>query len=233
MTDVPPGLSWSDDSTPGIRRRRAGRRFVYLGVRGGRVTDEATLTRVKALAVPPPGPTCGSAPTRAAISRRPAATPAAASSTATTPTFELIVTRRSSSGSVRVRFGAARDPAPGRGRHRAAGRAEGEGRSRSSCACSNGRSSGSATRSTPARTFVRADDAARPAREVHEQRAAAWCSKASTASRRTSTVQDKKLAQGRQAVPGPSRPGAVPVRRRRRQLRPISVDRRQSVSARH
>jgi DNA topoisomerase-1 len=37
----------------GIRRRRRGKGFVYEGPRGGRVTDDATLERVRSLAIPP------------------------------------------------------------------------------------------------------------------------------------------------------------------------------------
>lgn len=52
VTDVPPGLTWSDDNQPGIRRRRAGKSFRYL--RGkATVKDEATLGRIKRLAIPP------------------------------------------------------------------------------------------------------------------------------------------------------------------------------------
>jgi DNA topoisomerase-1 len=46
-------LSWSSDAEPGIRRRRAGRGFTYVDTQGRRVTDEETLQRVRALAVPP------------------------------------------------------------------------------------------------------------------------------------------------------------------------------------
>jgi DNA topoisomerase-1 len=42
-----------DWHVPGIRRRRRGRGFVYEGPRGGRITDAATLARLRALAIPP------------------------------------------------------------------------------------------------------------------------------------------------------------------------------------
>jgi DNA topoisomerase-1 len=42
-----------DWHVPGIRRRRRGRGFVYEGPRGRRVTDAATLTRIRGLAIPP------------------------------------------------------------------------------------------------------------------------------------------------------------------------------------
>ena len=51
-TDLPSGLVWADDTAPGIRRRRAGRGFVYLGP-NGRAVSAATRARIQALAVPP------------------------------------------------------------------------------------------------------------------------------------------------------------------------------------
>jgi DNA topoisomerase-1 len=42
-----------DCSGPGIRRRRAGRGFVYLDDAGDRVTDPETLVRIRELAIPP------------------------------------------------------------------------------------------------------------------------------------------------------------------------------------
>jgi DNA topoisomerase-1 len=47
------GLRYSSDSEPGLRRRRAGKGFVYLDDDGRRVRDAATLRRVKRLAIPP------------------------------------------------------------------------------------------------------------------------------------------------------------------------------------
>jgi DNA topoisomerase IB len=46
-------LRYASDSEPGIIRRRAGRGFVYLDANGARVRDEATLSRIRALAIPP------------------------------------------------------------------------------------------------------------------------------------------------------------------------------------
>src|SRR3954469_9811631 len=51
--DVPSDLVWADDTEPGLRRRRTGKGFTYLTSTGRRVTDAATLRRVKALAIPP------------------------------------------------------------------------------------------------------------------------------------------------------------------------------------
>jgi DNA topoisomerase I len=53
LDEIPSELSWSTDRTPGIRRRRAGRGFVFRAPDGRRVTDPETLARLKALAVPP------------------------------------------------------------------------------------------------------------------------------------------------------------------------------------
>ncbi|HWL36697.1 MAG TPA: DNA topoisomerase IB [Frankiaceae bacterium] len=48
-----PRLRRVDCSTPGLRRRRAGRGFVYLDQNGNRVTDADTLRRIDALVIPP------------------------------------------------------------------------------------------------------------------------------------------------------------------------------------
>jgi DNA topoisomerase-1 len=47
------GLRYMSDDMPGIRRRRAGRGFIYLTADGTRVTDDADLARIKALVIPP------------------------------------------------------------------------------------------------------------------------------------------------------------------------------------
>jgi DNA topoisomerase I len=47
------GLRYVNDQGPGIRRRRAGRGFAYLGVDGARLRDAETLARIKRLAIPP------------------------------------------------------------------------------------------------------------------------------------------------------------------------------------
>lgn len=51
--DIPAGLRWCSDEVAGIRRKRAGRGFFYLGRDGARVTDEKVLGRIRALAIPP------------------------------------------------------------------------------------------------------------------------------------------------------------------------------------
>ncbi|MEN3316260.1 MAG: topoisomerase [Acidimicrobiaceae bacterium] len=48
-----PRLRRADCSAPGIRRRRAGRGFVYLDPSGARITDPEVLDRVRALVIPP------------------------------------------------------------------------------------------------------------------------------------------------------------------------------------
>ena len=48
-----PRLRRVDCSTPGYARRRAGRGFVFLDLDGSRITDADTLTRIRALAIPP------------------------------------------------------------------------------------------------------------------------------------------------------------------------------------
>ena len=47
------GLRYARDDEPGIRRRRAGRGFAYVGPRGRPVRDPATLERIRRLAIPP------------------------------------------------------------------------------------------------------------------------------------------------------------------------------------
>ena len=47
------GLRYVSDEQPGIRRRKAGKGFTYVKPGGSKVDDEATLNRIKTLAVPP------------------------------------------------------------------------------------------------------------------------------------------------------------------------------------
>jgi DNA topoisomerase-1 len=47
------GLLYVSDDGPGIRRKRAGRGFVFIGPKGQKVTDAATLERIRKLAIPP------------------------------------------------------------------------------------------------------------------------------------------------------------------------------------
>jgi DNA topoisomerase IB len=47
------GLTYVNDSDPGIGRRKVGKGFAYTTSDGKRVTDEATLARIRSLAIPP------------------------------------------------------------------------------------------------------------------------------------------------------------------------------------
>jgi DNA topoisomerase I len=50
---APAGLRYVCDNKPAIRRRRAGKGFVYLDARGRRVSDPAALKRIRSLVIPP------------------------------------------------------------------------------------------------------------------------------------------------------------------------------------
>jgi DNA topoisomerase-1 len=47
------GLVYVSDESPGVRRRKAGKGFAYVGPDGKKVSDEATLARIRSLAIPP------------------------------------------------------------------------------------------------------------------------------------------------------------------------------------
>ena len=47
------GLRYVTDAGPGIRRRRAGKGFTYVGPDGERIADQATLAWIRSLAIPP------------------------------------------------------------------------------------------------------------------------------------------------------------------------------------
>ncbi len=47
------GLRYSTDAKPGIRRKRNGKRFTYIGVDGRAVRDAAELSRIRSLVIPP------------------------------------------------------------------------------------------------------------------------------------------------------------------------------------
>jgi DNA topoisomerase-1 len=46
-------LRYIEDTVPGIRRKRAGKSFSYIGLDGRPIRDEQTLARIRALAIPP------------------------------------------------------------------------------------------------------------------------------------------------------------------------------------
>ena len=47
------GLVYVGDDTPGIRRKRAGKGFYFVGPDGARIRDEAQIARIRALGIPP------------------------------------------------------------------------------------------------------------------------------------------------------------------------------------
>jgi DNA topoisomerase-1 len=47
------GLEYVDTSGPGLRRERRGDGFVYLDTEGRRITDDATLARIRDIVIPP------------------------------------------------------------------------------------------------------------------------------------------------------------------------------------
>jgi len=51
--DIPEGLSWCSDDSPGISRRRSGKGFSYRDRDDRPIGDGQTLDRIRALAVPP------------------------------------------------------------------------------------------------------------------------------------------------------------------------------------
>lgn len=53
VLDVPTGLAYVSDQSPGIRRQRCGKGFVYHHADGQRLTDAQQLQRVRRLAIPP------------------------------------------------------------------------------------------------------------------------------------------------------------------------------------
>jgi DNA topoisomerase I len=50
---APPSLRYVCDDAPAIRRRRAGKGFVYFDPKGRRIADSAILTRIRSLVIPP------------------------------------------------------------------------------------------------------------------------------------------------------------------------------------
>jgi DNA topoisomerase-1 len=53
QTATEAGLRYVTDDRPGYTRRRAGKGFCYYDAKGERITDEATLARIRALVLPP------------------------------------------------------------------------------------------------------------------------------------------------------------------------------------
>lgn len=48
-----PGLRYTNDEQPGIRRRRAGKGFTYVDPAGNRIRDPETLDRIRKIVIPP------------------------------------------------------------------------------------------------------------------------------------------------------------------------------------
>jgi DNA topoisomerase I len=53
LQDLPPELNYVDDREPGITRRKTSRDWLYRDPDGQGITDEATLKRIRSLAIPP------------------------------------------------------------------------------------------------------------------------------------------------------------------------------------
>jgi DNA topoisomerase-1 len=53
LADLPRDLHYVDDSQPGIRRKKVGRKFHYYDADGERITEPDEIKRLNALAVPP------------------------------------------------------------------------------------------------------------------------------------------------------------------------------------
>ena len=47
------GLRYVTDEKPGITRKKRGESFDYVDAKGERINDDATLARIKTLAIPP------------------------------------------------------------------------------------------------------------------------------------------------------------------------------------
>ncbi|HCF86336.1 MAG TPA: DNA topoisomerase, partial [Ktedonobacter sp.] len=47
------GLRYVSDTDPGIRRKRAGKNFSYIGLDGKPIHDQEVLRRIRSLGIPP------------------------------------------------------------------------------------------------------------------------------------------------------------------------------------
>src|SRR5213594_4529310 len=47
------GLRYVSDASPGIRRKRAGKNFSYIGLDGKPIQDQEVLQRIRSLGIPP------------------------------------------------------------------------------------------------------------------------------------------------------------------------------------
>ena len=178
------------------------------------------------------GPTSGSARPPTATSRRPGATPAGASSTATTREWREMRDD--------AKFAACSRSA------RSCREIARRGRARPACRGLPPRQVLATVVRLLDTTLIRVgndeyaarqphlrpDHAARPARRGRRARDCASASAARAARSTASRITDRRLARIVRAVPGPAGPGAVPVRRRGRQAADGLLRRRQRLPAR-
>ena len=161
-----------------------------------------------------------------------AATRAAASSTATTRAGATDARRDKFDRMLEFADALPRDPASGATRDLAEPRAaarEGAGRGRPAAGADA--HPGRQRRVRAAQPLLRADDPARPARRV-EGAAVRFRFRGKSGKQHEVGLRDRRLAGGRPALPGPARPGAVPVRGRGRRGARRRVGRRQRIHPR-
>ena len=201
------GLRWSTDAARGSGAARAGRGFSYRDPDGDR-DPRPRDARPDPVARRPAGldATSGSARTRAATSRRPAATPAAASSTATTRRYRA--SREQAKYERHARASRALLP---RIRERVdedlalAGPAAREGARGGRAAAGADAHPRRQRRVRAAQPVVRPHDAAGPPRHACTANGSGSASAARAACCTTSTLRDRRLARVVGAVPGPAR----------------------------
>ena len=207
------GLVFSSDTDPGISRLRSGRGFRYVGPTGRPIRDPAVLDRIRALAIPP-------AWTDVWICRDPRGHLQAVGRDARgrkQPRYHATLAgatrRREVRPARRIRASAACHPTPCRPRSRAGRTSRASGSWRRSSGSWRSRTCGSGTRSTPGRT---ARSGSRHCATVTWP----WAhrSSGSASAARAGRTHDRRRprptpGQGRGTLPGPARPGAVPVPR--------------------
>ena len=229
------GLVWVSDDKPGIRRSGVGDGFRYRGVDGRLSARPPSCGASAPSRSRRPTRTSGSARARTATCRPPAATRAAASSTATTRDWRAGARRRQVRAHARVRRGAAAHP-------------------RSASTPTSPRRSADAARETVLATIVRLldttcvrvgnDEYARnngsfgltTLRNRHAAvagaAAALQLSRQERHASTRSTLDDPRVARVVRRCQATAGPGAVPVRRRRRRGARRRLGRRQRLPPR-